>query len=239
MRHDPSTHLRQLRLAFLEQAAAQLDHLSAELDQSPSPTNEALRLSHNLRGTAGCYQLDGLHQAGVNLDDALRAGADRTAIQRCLERARASVEEAADAARLEVTEAEDATQATPAPKRVVTVEDDPSIGLLITKAVERLGCEVEWFDDGLRALERLQRGPAPDLLLLDLMLPSISGHDLAHALVRSESAGGTPIVVISAKPQAEVQRLTDELGLLGSLPKPFSIDDLNRVVRHALEALRV
>lgn len=239
MRHDPSTHLGHLRLAFLEQAAAQLDHLSTELDLSPSPTDEALRLSHNLRGTAGCYQLDELHQAGVDLDDALRAGADGTAIQRCLERARACVEEATDAARLEVTEAEDATRAPSAPKRVVAVEDDPSIGLLITKAVERLGCEVEWFDDGLRALERLQRGPAPDLLLLDLMLPSISGHDLAHALVRSESAGGTPIVVISAKPQAEVQRLTDELGLLGSLPKPFSIDDLNRVVRHALEAPRV
>ncbi|MHC4377022.1 MAG: response regulator [Planctomycetota bacterium] len=239
MRHDASTQLGQLRLAFLEQATAQLDQLAAELEQSSSPTDEALRLSHNLRGTAGCYELDELHQAGSDLDDALRAGAEGAAVQRYLERARASVERAAVDARRAVAEVAESSAVVTSAKRVVAVEDDPSIGLLITKAVERMGCEVEWFDDGLRALERLQRGPAPDLLLLDLMLPSISGHDLAHALVRSESAGGTPIVVISAKPRAEVQRLTDELGLLGSLPKPFSIDDLNRVVRHALEAPRV
>lgn len=239
MQHTPSTHLVRLRLAFLEQAGDQLNQLAQELQRSPSPSDEALRLSHNLRGTAGCYELDDLHQAGIDLDDALRAGADGSAVQRCLERARAAVERGVADTRAELEQTAEATQvatpdSTPA-KRVIAVEDDPSIGLLITKAVERLGCDVEWFDDGLRALERLQRGPAPDLLLLDLMLPTISGHDLAHALARSESAGGTPIVVISAKPRAEVQRLTEELGLLGSLPKPFSIDDLNRVVRHALE----
>ena len=234
MRDVTSTHLEQLRMAFLSQASAQLDLLEEELDRNAGPSDEALRLSHNLRGTAGCYEFKGLHIAGVELDEALRSDAEASTVQLCLASARAAIRghRAASYATLD-------DDAWLEGKRVVAVEDDPSTGLLISRAVERLGCVVEWFDDGLGALERLQRGPDPDLLLPDLMLPSISGQELANALAHSKAGNTPPIVVVSARPQEEVQNLTDALSLMGSISKPFSIDNLTRVVRCALETLRV
>lgn len=234
MRDAPSTHLEQLRMAFLHQASAQLDLLTEELERNPSPSDEALRLSHNLRGTAGCYEFTDLHKAGVELEDALRSGAEPSTVQLCLESARAAIQKRRGANPATLN-----GEAWLGGKRVVAVEDDPSTGLLISKAVERLGCVVEWFDDGLRALERLQRGPDPDLLLLDLMLPSISGQEIANALAHAKAGNNTPIVVVSARPQKEVQNLTDALSLMGFLSKPFSIDNLTHAVRCALETPRV
>jgi two-component system chemotaxis response regulator CheY len=236
MQHDPPTELDALRLRYLRQAEDDLDLLEEELRREVAPSREALRLSHNLRGTAGCYGLEAVHRTAVALDEALRTSAEPKAIRNALTHVRAALAAASAERPPSPDHAPGTTTAPSNPRLVVAVEDDPGTGLLITKVLERLGCTVECFDDGLRALERLQRGPTPDLLLLDLMLPSVSGHDLARAIARSESFGGTPIVILSAEPPAEVQRLTGELGLLGSLPKPLSIDDLKRVVRHALEA---
>lgn len=235
MTHPNSIGLADLIQAFVDQSAENLARLQEEFSTAEiHPSREAMRLIHNLRGAAGCYGMSALESAAKSLDEALRLGAERERCQEMLAAIRAELDRS-EVGREKLASADG--DALPS-AHIVAVEDDPSIGLLIRKTVERMGCTVEVIEDGLKALERMQRPPLPDLLLLDLMLPTVSGQDLALALARSESTRNTPILVISAKPRAEVARLTEQLGLRGSLAKPFSIEALTQKVSDCLEVTR-
>lgn len=82
-------------------------------------------------------------------------------------------------------------------KRVVVVEDDASIAQAIQADLRRAGCVVEWFADGQAALTHLLER-APDLILLDLKLPSLHGYDLCKQLRRHYSPWSVPIIMVTA-----------------------------------------
>lgn len=111
------------------------------------------------------------------------------------------------------------------PPRVLVVEDQPEIAALVAYQLTREGYRVETAMHGAAALDALHRDP-PDLLVLDRMLPEISGDDVLAAL-RAEPATETlPVLILTAKrDQAErIQGL--ELGADDYLTKPFSPREL-------------
>src|SRR5579864_3637636 len=116
-------------------------------------------------------------------------------------------------------------------KRVLVVEDDPSIAIGLRINLEREGYEVLVAEDGERALE-LARGSAPDLLVLDVMLPKKNGLEVLHAV---RAAGRTmPIIILSAK-AGEMDKVAGlELGAEDYVAKPFSLAELLARVRAAL-----
>src|SRR4051794_14913730 len=81
-------------------------------------------------------------------------------------------------------------------KRVLVVEDDPSIAIGLRINLEREGYEVHVAEDGERGLE-LARSISPDLLVLDVMLPKRNGLEVLHQL-RIEGQM-MPIIILSAK----------------------------------------
>ncbi len=85
---------------------------------------------------------------------------------------------------------------TQTPRRVLVIEDDPSIGLGLRINLEAEGYTVLSAEDGERGLE-LARGEAPDLILLDVMLPQLNGFEVLQKL-RSEGYR-MPIIVLSAR----------------------------------------
>ena len=106
--------------------------------------------------------------------------------------------------------------------RVLLVEDEPGIaeGLSITLRAE--GYEVDWVDDGADAVPRWERF-RPDLVLLDVMLPNMSGTDVCR-IIRSRS--DVPIIMLTARDQ-EVDRVVGlELGADDYVTKPFSTREL-------------
>src|SRR5689334_15605946 len=78
---------------------------------------------------------------------------------------------------------------------VLIVEDEPALADSIEYSLEREGFEVAIAADGERAVERFRAAP-PALVLLDLMLPRLSGLDVCR-IVRSEST--VPIIILTAK----------------------------------------
>lgn len=105
--------------------------------------------------------------------------------------------------------------------KVLHVEDDADIREIAMMALEVVGgLTVTQCASGAEALERAP-GEAPDLLLLDVMMPGMSGDETLAALRRMDQFAETPAIFMTAKAQqSEVARLK-EIGALGVITKPF------------------
>ena len=105
--------------------------------------------------------------------------------------------------------------------RILHVEDDPSLQNLVRAALEHLGgYEVRSAADGQQALDAV-RDFAPQLLLLDLDLPGISGIDTLRALRRCEGLRDVPVVFLTAAADPKVLDELRSLGVQEVLRKPF------------------
>jgi len=121
------------------------------------------------------------------------------------------------------------TQPEPVPA-VLVVEDEPALADSIQYSLEREGFRVVVAPDGEAAVARFREG-APSLVLLDLMLPRLSGLDVCR-IIRQEST--VPIVIVTAK-DGEADKVAGlELGADDYVTKPFSMRELISRVRAQL-----
>ena len=105
---------------------------------------------------------------------------------------------------------------------ILLVDDEPLITDSLTYSLKREGFEVEAVADGLSALEAVEQ-LKPDLIVLDLMLPDISGFEVCRRL-RVKTA--TPVIMLTAKGEEIDRVLGLEVGADDYLAKPFSFREL-------------
>jgi two-component system, OmpR family, response regulator RegX3 len=118
--------------------------------------------------------------------------------------------------------------------RILVVEDEESLAESLRYNLEREGFAVTVASDGRRALERF-RLDSPALVILDLMLPELSGLDVCRS-IRAES--DIPIIMVTAK-DSEADKVTGlELGADDYVTKPFSVRELVSRVRANLRRVR-
>ena len=111
--------------------------------------------------------------------------------------------------------------------RILLVEDEPSLVETVRYALEREGFGVIVARDGQEALDRFAMEP-PDMVILDLMLPVVSGLDVCR---RIRDTSTVPIVIVTAK-DAEADKVAGlELGADDYVTKPFSVRELVSRVR--------
>ena len=82
--------------------------------------------------------------------------------------------------------------------RVLLAEDDTSISEPLSRALRREGYQVEVAENGARALERMRAADSLGLVLLDLMMPVMSGWEVLDILRGDERLNAIPVVVVSA-----------------------------------------
>jgi two-component system, chemotaxis family, chemotaxis protein CheY len=113
-------------------------------------------------------------------------------------------------------------------RRVLVVDDDADIREVMSAVLTDEGYRVSTAHDGAAALDRLRHGPRPDLILLDLMMPRMSGWELRAALAEDAALRSIPVVVVSADRGAGPK--VAQLGVAGFLSKPVELEHLLSVV---------
>ena len=114
--------------------------------------------------------------------------------------------------------------------RVLIIEDDPTVGEVVARYLKREGYGVEVVPDGAVGLQRAL-ADAPDLVVLDLMLPSLGGLEVCRRL---RAAAPVPIIMLTAR-GAEADRIAGlEMGADDYVAKPFSPRELTARVKAVL-----
>lgn len=124
--------------------------------------------------------------------------------------------------------------------RILIVDDEPSIGTLLRYQLRELGYEASYVSDGLLALERLER-EQPDLVLLDVMMPVMSGWEVCREI---RACSSVPVIMLTAKSSDMDVATGLRAGADDYIAKPFSIVQLQarieavlrRAGRHAAAA---
>lgn len=118
--------------------------------------------------------------------------------------------------------------------RILVVDDDETIRDIVAQALELDGFTAETARDGAEALERIRDSP-PHGIVLDLMMPVMSGWQLLERCRAEDLCTSTPIVVMSA--YSTLPEEAARLGVLGCIAKPFDLDVLlGAIERAALRA---
>jgi len=85
-------------------------------------------------------------------------------------------------------------------KRIVYIEDDPDLIELVALILRQKGFDVIGVTEGINAFEIVRANP-PDIILLDLMIPDLSGWDIFKQLSKNDLTKNIPVIVITAKCQ--------------------------------------
>src|SRR5712692_6339039 len=110
-------------------------------------------------------------------------------------------------------------------KRILIIEDDRDIVELVRYNLANEGFQVSAASDGSTGLSTLKKSP-PDLLLLDLMLPKLSGLEICREIRRDESLNRLPILMLTARGDEADRVVGLEMGADDYVTKPFSPREL-------------
>jgi CheY-like chemotaxis protein/cellulose synthase/poly-beta-1,6-N-acetylglucosamine synthase-like glycosyltransferase len=124
--------------------------------------------------------------------------------------------------------------ALPAAPKILVVEDDPDIQLLISRSLDDAGFHVRTAADGREALAQIDDA-LPDLIVSDVMMPEMDGLELLSAVRNDPSTRRLPVILLTAR--SSTSDIVDGLGLGADdyLPKPFVVSELQARVRAKVE----
>ncbi|HEX5999436.1 MAG TPA: response regulator [Hyphomicrobiaceae bacterium] len=105
--------------------------------------------------------------------------------------------------------------------RILIVEDEPNISESLTFILRRAGFDVEAVIDGAEALDRMRR-QSFNAVVLDIMLPGMNGFDVLRAIRADRALATLPVIVLTAKGQANDRRMAEASGASAFITKPFS-----------------
>ena len=117
--------------------------------------------------------------------------------------------------------------------RVLIAEDEANIAELLQFLLQREGYETQMVFDGSAALAAA-REAVPDAVVLDAMLPNLSGYEVLKALRADASLKAVPVLMLTAKGQNKDRKLAEDLGVNAFITKPFANNDVIACVARLL-----
>ena len=116
-----------------------------------------------------------------------------------------------------------------AEKHILVVDDDQGVRDMLQRLLLKTGYAVETAANGLEAMHQI-REKAPDLMVLDLMMPGMNGLEVLELLGADAGWKKIPVIVLTAAAGHSAQ----SLGVRAMIPKPFNIMDVQKTVREVL-----
>lgn len=118
-------------------------------------------------------------------------------------------------------------------KKILVIEDHDSIRLLLERFLSKqfdVTCKADGFD----GLAWLSQGNIPDLIILDMSMPRLSGLDFLNNIRTSGLFREIPVLVVSGEEDSKVIKKCHDLGIKGFIPKPFNPINLNEKINNVL-----
>jgi two-component system chemotaxis response regulator CheY len=119
-------------------------------------------------------------------------------------------------------------------KTVMIVDDSTTTLMSLKNTLEISGFAVVPATDGVKALETLQRGPKPDLIITDINMPRMGGIEFIANVRKMPTLRFVPILALTTETQQGKRDEAKKLGASGWLLKPVSGSDLTRIIKQVL-----
>jgi CheY-like chemotaxis protein len=119
---------------------------------------------------------------------------------------------------------------------ILVVEDEPLIAMALEAALEDAGYRVATAANGRQGLERLAAAPRPALVLLDMMMPVMSGPAMLAAMAADPDLGGVPVIILSSLPEEAVR--VRAKGVADILRKPYTVGEVLGAITRVLSSAR-
>lgn len=119
-------------------------------------------------------------------------------------------------------------------RRVLIVEDEDNIAIALDYLMTREGYDHDRIANGAEAVDRIRR-THPDLVLLDVMLPEVSGYEICQQVRADAGLGDVKILMMTARGSALERRKGLALGADGFIAKPFELKELRAEVHRLLD----
>jgi two-component system chemotaxis response regulator CheY len=120
-------------------------------------------------------------------------------------------------------------------RQVWLVDDDEEMNRAVGLMLKMLDCEVLAFQGVRAAVQTLLTGKTPDLLLLDINMPEVSGLDMLEFLRRRREWKELPIIILSSEAAESMVDKTLEMGADAYLMKPVTIEELEKAMANAIQ----
>ncbi|MDT8286520.1 MAG: response regulator [Elusimicrobiales bacterium] len=118
-------------------------------------------------------------------------------------------------------------------KKILLVEDSKNISAVLVDVLKAEGYTVMHAPDGVTGVAMTRR-EKPDLLLLDLLLPKLSGYDVCNTIKRDNNTRHIPVLVISTMDKPESVARAKACGAANFMRKPYNLDDLLAEIKRLL-----
>lgn len=236
-------HFRKLRAAYIERlknSALLLGNCAKAASFERQEISRLQNEAHSLAGSGAIFGFPDLGAAAKKLDlfidSALKSsGADRLIANSAAEELKtlaASLQEYCNnAAQSPDDPSPPATEESAFPRKfgktfhVLLVDDDKTLTELLSISLLQCGLRVTVLNDGATAAETISR-QHPDLVILDIMLPGVSGHEILHTLKKDPRTGKIPVLMLTAKTREEDVLGALHAGAIGYIIKPINPDKL-------------
>jgi DNA-binding response OmpR family regulator len=119
--------------------------------------------------------------------------------------------------------------------KVLAVDDESDILLIVRTALESAGMDVRTASNGRDALTTADEF-APDLIVLDVMMPEMDGFEVVRHLRENEKTQDIPVVMLTGVSDSQRVKQALDSGVARYIVKPFDIEELLRTVRQVLDS---
>ena len=119
-------------------------------------------------------------------------------------------------------------------KKILVVDDEEDIQKLLKIRLEQESFIVTTADDGKKGAEAAE-AEAPDLILLDIMMPNVDGYSCLKEIRRIQKTKDIPVVMLSGKEEEKVRDLFAFQKISGYIEKPFELDNLVAKIKEILK----